>query len=94
MHMLGASPPDPGAPRAELGHGASPNMPDFRFCKLQNRRRKCRVLSELWSQKKKVFTKILTIFPVESVFLILHFGRHANGGGGGAMAPLPGYATG
>ena len=31
-----------GAPRAERGPGASSNMTDFRFCDLQNRRRKCR----------------------------------------------------
>ena len=31
----------PGPPRAERGLGASTNITDFRFCELQNRRRKC-----------------------------------------------------
>ena len=31
-----------GAPRAERGPGVNSNMTDFRFCKLQNRRGKCR----------------------------------------------------
>ena len=45
---------DTGAPRAERGPGASSNMTDFRFCELQNRRRKCRIFVRIimWSQKK------------------------------------------
>ena len=40
----GGPAPDPqtGVPRADRGPGASSNMTDFRFCKRQNRRRKCR----------------------------------------------------
>ena len=56
------------APGTKSRAGASSNMTDFRFCEVQNRRRKCcRLVRKLmWSpKKKKVFTKILTVFPVE-----------------------------
>ena len=55
------------APRAEGGPEASSNMTDFRLCELQNRRRKCRSFVQImmWSQKKKVFTEIFPVFPVE-----------------------------
>ena len=45
----------PGPPRGERGPGASTNITDFRFCELQNRRRKCRsfVRIMMWSPKKK-----------------------------------------
>ena len=48
--------------------GASSNMTDFRFCEVQNGRRKCcsLVRKMMWSPKKKTaFTEILTVFPVE-----------------------------
>ena len=56
-----------GAPGAKRGPGANSNMTDFRFCGVQNRRRKCYSLVRkmMWSQKKKVFTEILTVFPFE-----------------------------
>ena len=34
-------PGPPGALRAKRGPGASSNMSDFRFCEVQNRRKKC-----------------------------------------------------
>ena len=65
----------PGAPRAKrepgdsvkIGPPYSSNMTDFQFCEVQNRRRKCRSLvrNMMWSQKKKVFTEMLTVFAVE-----------------------------
>ena len=48
--------------------GVSSIITDFRFCEVQNRRRKCSslVLNMMWSpKKKKVFTEILTVFLVE-----------------------------
>ena len=53
-----------GAPRAERGPGASSNMTDFRFCELQNRRRKCRsfVRIMMLTQKKKGFHRNLNGF--------------------------------
>ena len=52
---------------------ANSNMTDFRFCELQNRRRKCCIFVRImmWSLKtkpKKIFTEILTIFSVEIVW--------------------------
>ena len=55
-------------PGIKSGPGASSNMTDFRFCEVQNRRKKCcsLVRKMMWSlRKKKVFTEILMFFPVE-----------------------------
>ena len=45
----------PVAPGTKSGPGASSNMTDFRFCEVQNRRRKCcnLVRKLMWSSKKK-----------------------------------------
>ena len=36
-----------GAPRVKPGPGARSNMPDFRFCEVQNRRKNAALWSEL-----------------------------------------------
>ena len=50
-----SSVPTAGTPRTERGPGASLNMMDFRFCELQNRRRKRRIFVRIMmrSPKKK-----------------------------------------
>ena len=56
-----------GAPGAERGPGASSNMMDFRFCEVQNRRRKCcsLVRNIMWSPKKKGLHWNFNGFPVK-----------------------------
>ena len=57
-----------GAPRAERGPGASSYVMELWFCKVQNRRRKCcwLVRKMMWSPKKKIFSKISTVFRPKS----------------------------
>ena len=57
----------PGLPRAERGPGASTNITDFRFCELQNRRRKYRsfVRIMMWFQKKRPLPKFQRYFRLK-----------------------------